>query len=129
MLSNIFLIMPVLFAGAYHQWLYFFFASGLCIFSPLYHWYKTKNPQSPSFILYKTCDWAFALGAFVYMYYYIYRNVFGQSKTILYILLSLVVAFFWYGWKRADYEKLHPWFHVIAPIVSSAILVVAHLSI
>jgi hypothetical protein len=129
MFSNVFLILPVLFAEAYHQWLYFFFAAGLCIFSPLYHWYKITNPRSRYFTVFKTFDWAFALGAFVYMYYYIYSHTEGQNAAILYILLSLVVVFFWYGWKRADYKKLHPWFHIIAPIVSSIILVVAHLSI
>ena len=125
MLSNVFLILPVIFAGIYGQWLYLFFASGLCIFSPLFHWYRMNNPKSFYFKLFKTLDWAFALSAFVYMYYYIYTHVDGQGSIVLYILLSLVVLFFWYGWKRADYEKYHPWFHIAAPIVSSLILIFA----
>ncbi len=123
MLSNIFLGLPVLFAGIYHEWLYLFFASGLFIFSPLYHWYKINKPKS---LLFKLFDWMFALGSFVYMYYYVYKHAPANYKIFLYIALSLVVLFFWYGWKRADYEKMHPWFHIIAPIVSSIILIVTN---
>lgn len=126
MISNIFLILPVIFAGIYHQWLYCFFATGLCIFSPLYHWYKITRPKTMYFRVYKACDWIFALGAFMYMYYYIYERIQGEYQLILLALLSLVVVFFWYGWKRADYAKMHPWFHIIAPIVSSLILIVAN---
>jgi hypothetical protein len=126
MFSNIFLILPVLFAAIYHQWLYFFFASGLFIFSPLFHWYQITNRSSTLFQVFKTFDWLFAISAFIYMYYYIYRYTGGISQLSLYFSLSLIVIFFWYGWRRGDYHKWHPWFHIIAPIVSSAILIVAN---
>lgn len=127
MLSNIFLGLPVIFAGIYHEWLYCFFASGLFIFSPLFHWYRIYNSRLFLFKFFKTLDWVFAISAFVYMYYYIYQYTSGYIEFALYILLSLVIVFFWYGWKKGDYEKYHSWFHIIAPIVSSIILVLAHL--
>lgn len=125
-LSNIFLSLPVIYAGIYHQWLYCFLASGLLIFSPLYHWHKTDRPGSFYFKLFKKLDWMFAISAFVYMYYYTYENIGGYKQFIFYTSLSLVLVFFWYGYKKNDYEKWHPWFHIIAPIISSAILMVAN---
>ena len=126
MVSNIFLGLPVLFAAIYHEWLYCFFASGLFVFSPLFHFYRIHKPHSVMFRIYKVLDWMFAISAFVYMYYYIYEYAHDVTQSILFLLLSSVVFFFWYGWKRVDYEKYHPWFHIVAPIVSSAILILAH---
>ncbi|MBP6974561.1 MAG: hypothetical protein KBB54_01310 [Candidatus Pacebacteria bacterium] len=126
MASNIFLILPVIFAALYHQWLYCFFASGIFIFSPLFHWYRITNPTSPLFRVFKTADWLFAVGAFIYMYYYVFNYIYEKYQILLSVLLTLVVIFFWYGWRRADYSKMHPWFHIIAPIVSSVILIAAH---
>ena len=126
--SNIFLALPVIFASIYHQWLYCFLASGLLVFSPLYHWFKIIKPNSLYFNLFKKLDWIFAVGAFAYMYYYTYQNIEWYKQIIFYVLLSMILIFFWYGYKKSDYEKMHPWFHIIAPIISSAILVVAHIS-
>ncbi len=126
MFSNLFLGLPVLFAALYHEWLYCFFASGIFVFSPLFHWWRVSKRSSFSFRVFKILDWLFAIGAFVYMYFYIHQYAEGLSVPILYCVLTLVVVFFWYGWKRADYEKFHPWFHIIAPLVSSLILVVAN---
>ena len=126
MFSNVFLILPVIFSAMYHEWLYFFFAAGLVIFSPLYHWYKFHRPNSTAFPIFMWCDTAFALGAFLYMYFYVYRYTPQEFKLLLFGSLSAVVLFFWYG-RRADYDKLHPWFHIIAPIISSSILVLTHL--
>jgi hypothetical protein len=126
MFSNIFLFFPVLFAFIYHQWLYFFFATGLLIFSPSYHIYKIFHPKSFFFKILKEGDWIFAISAFIYMYYYTYQNIEGYKQIIFYILLSLVLIFFWYGYKKNDYEKWHPWFHIIAPIISTTILIVAN---
>lgn len=125
MLSNVFLVLPVIYAGIYHEWLYFFFALGLLIFSPLYHWYKIKKTKSLAFFIFAKCDVVFAIGAFLYMYYFVYKHSPEHYILTLYGLLSLVVLFFWYG-RRANYEKLHPWFHIVAPIVSSIILVLTH---
>ena len=126
MYSNIFLSLPVIFGGIYQQWLYCFLASGLFVFSPLYHWYKINKPSSFLFKLFKKLDWLFAISAFAYMYYYTYQKIEGYKGIIFYILLTLVLVFFWYGYKKNDYEKWHPWFHIIAPIISSAILIVAN---
>lgn len=126
MFSNIFLALPVVFAGVYKEWLYCFLASGLFVFSPLYHWYKIIKPTSFYFNLFKKLDWICAVCAFIYMYYYTYQNIEGNKQIIFYMLLSLVLIFFWYGYKKGDYEKIHPWFHVIAPIISSTIFVMAH---
>ena len=125
MLSNIFLILPALTAALYQQWLYCFFATGIFIFSPIFHWYRLIDRKSKQFTIFKILDWSFAVSAFLYMYYYIYIYA-TNYKITLFTLLTLVVLFFWYGWKRASYEKLHPLFHIIAPIVSTAILLVVN---
>ncbi len=124
MLSNIFLILPVFFAGVYHAWLYFF-ALGLVIFSPLYHWYRIHKPHTSLFLLFEICDIAFAIGAFVYMHYYIYAHGSQEYAVSLFALLTAVVLFFLYGHRRR-YKKVHPWFHIVAPVVSSRILVMTH---
>lgn len=125
MFSNIFLVIPAITAGIYHQWLYCFFATGLVIFSPLFHWYRIKNINSGKYKVFKTLDWLFAIGAFLYMYYYIFNKI-NTYQTLLFILLTLVVVFFWYGWKKASYEKFHPWFHIVASLVSTLILLIAN---
>jgi CDP-diglyceride synthetase len=124
MVSNFFLLLPAVFAALYGEWLYFFFAAGLCIISPLYHWYKIYRPKSLQFNLYRRLDLLFAVGAFLYMYYWVYN--FGTYKLIFFTLLTVVVTFFLYG-RKADYKRLHPWFHIIAPILSASILISAHL--
>ncbi len=126
MFSNLFLILPVISAAQYHEWLYCFFASGLFIFSPLFHWYRISDTSSIYFRVFKKADWIFAIGAFLYMYYYIYAFISGRQQLALFILLTLVVWFFWYGWRRGEYDTWHPWFHIVAPIVSSVILIVAN---
>jgi hypothetical protein len=126
MLSNIFLVLPVVFAGLYHQWIYFFLASGLLVFSPLFHWFRIKNVQSMNFILFKVIDWLFGIGAFVYMYLYSFQKMSASFAVLFSILLTITLIFFFYGWRYGEYEKWHPWFHFFAPVISSAILIVAH---
>ncbi len=126
MFSNIFLILPVIFALIYQEWLYFLLAFGLFIFSPLFHWYKIKYYKSYKFNLFMTLDWVFAVVAFIYMYIYTYKNLIDFYRYIFITLLTLIILFFFYGWKRGDYEKWHPIFHVLAPIVSSLILIYAN---
>jgi len=94
MFSNIFLALPVIFAAIYGEWLYCFFASGLLVFSPLFHWYRIVNTESFYFKLFKTMDWMFAIGAFFYMYYYIFTNTHFHEKTFLFTALTAVVIFF-----------------------------------
>lgn len=125
-ISNIFLALPVIYAGIYKEYIYLFFASGIFIFSPLFHWYRINKIGSFYYRLFRICDWVFAIGAFIYMYYYVFKYTIGSQKYILFILLSTVIMFFWYGFKLADYKKLHPWFHIIAPLISILILFVAH---
>ncbi|MHB1087014.1 MAG: hypothetical protein ACYCZ0_04690 [Minisyncoccota bacterium] len=123
--SNVFLVLPVIFAALYGEWLYLFFATGLVIFSPLYHWYRKHSPRSLMYPIFMWCDTAFAVGAFSYMYFYSYFYAPHQYKILLLSALSLIVAFYLYG-RRKDYERLHPWFHILAPIISSLILIVTN---
>lgn len=125
LLSNVFLVLPVIFAAMYQSWLYLFLAAGLFIFSPLYHWYDMYRPKSVLSRWFRNIDVLFARCAFVYMYYYALRYSPGLYGIVMCILLSLTVLFFWYA-QGHRYQKWHPWFHVLAPIVSSAILIFAH---
>ncbi len=123
MLSNIFLFIPVVASAWVHEWLYFFFALGISIFSPIYHYlteYNSKYVKLRNRA--KELDWIFAIGAHIYMYYFIFTNVPHSSQPPLFILLSFSIMFFWYGFKFGDYKKFHPWFHVVAPIISGLIV-------
>ena len=126
LLSNLFLILPALFAAIYSEWLFCFFAGGLFIFSPLFHWRRITNPSGAYFVIFRLIDWAFATTVFVYMYRYVYHHFIHDVALLFYASLLLVIIFFLYGWRRGDYNMWHPWFHIIASIVSSAILIMAH---
>lgn len=122
MFSNVFLFLPVIFSAYKGEWIYFFFALGLAIFSPIYHYlteYKAQKTKLQN--IFKSLDWIFAIGAYAYMYYFIFERV-EQYQAILFILLSSTILFFYYGYKFGNYKKWHPWFHVAAPIVSSLIV-------
>lgn len=125
LLSNIFLILPVLFAAMYEAWLYLFLATGLLVFSPLYHWYATYRPKAFVGTWLKAIDVTFARCAFIYMYYYALRYSPGFYGVVSVALLTLVLLFFWYA-QGSRYQTWHPWFHVLAPVVSSIILIFAH---
>jgi len=127
MFSNLFLVLPVIFSFIYNERLYLFFATGIFIFSVLYHWFKIVNVSSVYFRIFEWLDVLFGIGSFSYMYYYVYKYSHEQDKLVLYVLLSLAILFFLWG-RRKNYKLLHPWFHVVAPAVSSTILVLAHLS-
>jgi hypothetical protein len=126
MLSNMFLLLPVLLAVWYGEWLYALIAFGLVVFSPLFHWYRITNQKSFAYWACRRIDWIFAVIAFFFMYYYVALNIRGATAFVLYAALSSIIIFFWYGWKKGDYDKLHPWFHTIAPIVSIVILIAAN---
>lgn len=127
MYSNIFLVLPVIFSYIYGEWIYCFLASGLLTFSPLYHWFKINRTDSIFFNIFKKLDWAFAIIAFIYMYYFVYKYI-PSTKILFYLSLLLILMFFWHGYKNGNYEKTHPWFHVIAPIISSGILIAANIN-
>lgn len=121
MFSNIFLIAPVLFAAAYHEWFYLFFATGLLIFSPFYHWYKITKPHTHWYRIFRDLDIAFAVGGFMYMYYFVNMYSPDEYTLLLFSLLSVIIVFWWYA-HAGDYKKFHPWFHIAGPAVSSLIL-------
>ncbi|MDQ5922759.1 MAG: hypothetical protein QG644_467 [Patescibacteria group bacterium] len=120
--SNIFLFIPVIIAGMKGEWLYFFFALGISIFSPTYHYLKTYKQNSRFFKFTKDTDWIFAVSAYIYMLYFVIYRVEDNFKFLLGTALILTVLFFWYGFKFHKYQSLHPWFHIVAPIVSGLIV-------
>lgn len=120
--SNVFLFLPVIISVWKGEWVYFTFALGLAIFSPIYHYlteYKAQITKLQK--IFKNLDWIFAIGAYIYMYYFIFERV-ELYQAILFILLTSTILFFYYGYKFGNYKKWHPWFHVIAPIISSMIV-------
>lgn len=126
-LSNIFLVLPVATSIIFEQWMYLFFAGGLLIFSPLFHWYRIVDQESAYYGIFRKLDWLFAAGGSFYMYYYVSENLSGEIAWLLYLLISSVIAFFWYGWLIGNYKKLHPWFHVIGAMLSTSLLLLVHL--
>jgi hypothetical protein len=122
--SNIFLFIPVIASAIVHEWLYFFFALGISIFSPIFHYLRENNSKRTKLLhAIRDFDWFFAVGAYIYMYYFIFTKVNNQFQVPLTIALSLTGIFFWYGFKFGNYKKFHPWFHIVAPVVSGLIVV------
>jgi len=121
--SNIVLLFPLIASFYMKEWIYFAFVAGLCISSPLYHSLREYRSNEPHlFKTARTLDWLLAGGAYFMMYYYIFTKVNPLFKIPLFIALSLTLVFFWYGYKIGNYKKLHPWFHLTAPIVSGLIV-------
>ena len=126
MFSNIFLLLPVIFSIIYQEWLYLFFSTGISLFSTLYHWESIHLKRMDIHKKFRLLDWLFAIGSFSYMYFYTYINTASTIRFFLISYLTIVILFFFYGWKAGNYEKLHPWFHIIAGMVSAVILITAH---
>ena len=123
MLSNIFLFLPVVASAYVHEWIYFIFASGISIFSTVYHYLKENHSKNKKLVsIVKKLDWVFAVGSYIYMYYFIFAEVTYSLHLILAILLSMTAIFFWYGWKVGNYHKIHPWFHVFEGTISALIV-------
>lgn len=123
MVSNLFLILPVIAAAVVHEWLYFTFAVVLVIVSSLYH-YLSERKQTASLLFNaaRTFDWSIAIAAYIYMYYFIVTYVSTAHRLLLMIPLFLTIVFFWYGYKFGTYKTFHPWFHVFASIISVVIV-------
>ncbi len=121
--SNISLLFPLWASFFMREWIYFAFVAGLCISSPLYHYLKEHHSSKPHlFKNARALDWIIAGGAYAMMYFYIFTKVDSTFRIPLFIALSLSLIFFWYGYKIGNYRKLHPWFHLTAPIVSGLIV-------
>ncbi len=126
MFSNVFLVIPMVYAGLYGEQFFFYFALGILLCSPLFHWYKIMAPESRPFWVFRIADWIFAVGCFGYMYWYVSDSIGGVPGTVLHVCLAAVIIFFWYGWRYGNYAKLHPWFHAAAGLLSFVILAIAH---
>jgi hypothetical protein len=126
MFSNIFLVLPFLVSIIYGEIVFLFFSAGLMIFSPLFHWYFIHDTSKWYFHLFRGMDWLFASSAAIYTYVFIYKYLPETVSAVFYCLLSFLLLFFWYGLKKGDYLTLHPYFHIIASILSSAIIYAAH---
>lgn len=122
-ISNIFLLLPAMYAFFYQEWTYFFFAAGLFIFSPCFHWFRIADQRSVYYGIFRKLDWLFAAGGFFYMFFYINEHLSGVHAELLYLFAFSLLAFFWYGWLQGDYRKLHPWFHVMGGVLSTIVLV------
>ncbi len=120
--SNIFLLIPVVIAFWKGEWIYFSLALSLVFFSPLYHYLRIYRSESRFHQLVRELDWLVALLSYLYMFYIVSAKVPEHVESMLYILLIFTILFFIYGYKLADYRKYHPWFHIVAPIVSGIII-------
>ena len=122
--SNIFFFIPVIAALWLHEWVYFIIGFSACIFSPIYHYLREYHPQKTK--LFKTVrdlDWLAAVCSYAYMYYYTFTKVQPQYQMPLAIALTLTIAFFWYGFKFGNYNRTHPWFHTVLPLVSFLVVI------
>ncbi len=122
--SNIFLLFPLVGSFFMKEWIYFAFVIGLCISSPLYHYLREYHSSKD--YLFQTArklDWIIAGSAYFMMFYYIFTKVNPTYQIPLFIALALTLVLFWYGYKIGNYQKSHPWFHIIAPIVSGLIVI------
>lgn len=121
--SNIFLFMPAVAAFYMHEWIYFTIALIVSVFSVAYHYLKESNSKYLFLLtLAKDFDWLFAIVAYYYIYTFIFTEVNTEFRIPLAIALSLTMVFFWYGFRFGNYKKAHPWFHVVAGLVSVLIV-------
>lgn len=120
--SNIFLLVPTIIAYAKSEWVYLAFCLGLCVASPMYHYLKIYNRGSKMFPFFKALDWIVGIGAYFYMYYFIFTKVVVGWQIALAVLLTLTVAVFIYGFKFGDYNKSHPWYHLFVFLTSGLIV-------
>lgn len=119
--SNIFLFIPVLIAAKKGEWLYFILALALCVSSPIFHYLYSHNTKSVLFGPIRKTDWIIAITSYIYMFYFIFAKI-RQYQLLLTFLLVATALFFFYGYKFGNYKKLHPWFHIFAPIISGIII-------
>lgn len=124
-LSNIFLLFPVIASFLKGEWIYFAFAFGLLITSPCYHSCRIYWPTSRWHTFWRGTDWLIAVGAYIYMFHFVFSRVPQNLEGWFAASLILSVLFFWYGFKFGTYDKFHPWFHVIAPLISGFIVLSA----
>ncbi len=120
--SNIFLLVPTLISVWKGEWVYFAFCAGLCVASPVYHYLSLYNRKSKIFPFFRAFDWVVGIGSYGGMYYYIFYKVPVVYQISLATMLTLTIVFFIYGFKFGDYDKSHPWFHIIAFLVSGLII-------
>lgn len=120
--TNIFLWIPLFIALWKGEWIYFTIALCLSISSPIYHYLREHNSKSKVYTTAREMDWSFAILSYGYMFYFIFAKVAVEMRLLLSAMLFLTIVFFFYGWKFGDYKKLHPWFHVVASLVSSVIV-------
>ena len=122
MISNLFLFIPVIISAWKGEWVYFLIALGASISSSLYHYLRIYRFKSRFFKRIKEMDWIFAIISYAYMFYFIFKKVPSEFQLSLAVVLFTTILFFWYGFKKGNYMKLHPWFHIFASIVSGLIV-------
>ena len=113
--SNIILLFPIVASIIMREWVYLAFSVALIFSSTSYHYYREKHPRMKQvWNLSRRFDWVFAVGAYCYMFYFVYTDTWQPLRTPFAVGLILSLLFFWYGFKLGNYKKLHPWFHVLA---------------
>jgi CDP-diglyceride synthetase len=117
--SNIFFLIPVIAALLLNEWIYFAIGLSACIFSPIYHYLRENHSKHTTLLsVVRKIDWLCAITSYAYMYYFVVTRVSPQYQGSLITALTLTIMFFWYGFKFGNYQRAHPWFHVILPFIS-----------
>lgn len=122
-ISNIFFIVPVVASFYMKEWMYFAIAVSAGIISFLYHYIDEYHHSNLSlYSSMRVLDWLIAFCGYMYMIYFIIEKVKISMQMPLFIALVATNLFFWYGFIYKGYKRLHPWFHVITPIVSAVVV-------
>ncbi len=74
------------------------------------------------FPFFRALDWVVGIGAYYYMYYFIFTKVAVEWQMVLFAMLTLTIALFVYGFKFGDYDKSHTWYHVFVFLTSGLIV-------
>lgn len=120
--SNIFFAAPILAAFWMHEWVYFYLAIVAGIVSPIFHYLFESEPRTLICRMLRVLDWSIAVFAYCYMFYFIFAKDAPSFRAPLALGLVASIIFFWYGFRSSNYEKLHPWFHVVTPLLSAAVV-------
>lgn len=122
MVSNLAFLIPITTAIILGNWIYFALGLGVLFFSPLFHYADLQKKKGTWYQSLRVGDWFFAIATFGYLAFFAFTHF--ETRYAWWVIGSLlaVAGFFFYGWKWGDYERLHPWFHLVASIGATTIL-------
>jgi hypothetical protein len=114
-LSNIMMLFPIIVSAYQGRFFFCVYAIITGLASVFYHYLKIYKPLSALLPFARFLDWSLVITGSAYLLYFIYKSHHNYHHLKIWLLLLFVFSllFFWYGYMLGDYEKFHPFFHII----------------